>query len=57
MKTVEEIKKEIIYLKGYIAGQRNSHAPYDAEIERAMYEINKLEWVLEDNEDANSEHI
>lgn len=54
MKTVEEIKKEIMYLKGYIAGQRNSHAPYDAEIERATYEINKLEWVLGDSENVEN---
>ena len=50
MKTEETIQKEISYLEGYIAGQRNSHAPYDKEIERATYVINKLLWVLEGSE-------
>lgn len=57
MKTVEEIKIEIIYLEGYIAGQKNSCAPYDEEIERAMYKINILKWVIEDSEDVENDKL
>lgn len=51
MRTEDEIRAEINYLKGYIAGQRNSITPSEKEIEIASYEIGKLEWVLEEGEE------
>lgn len=47
MKTEEEIRERKIFLEGYISGQRNSHAPYDKEIERAVYELNAINWALD----------
>jgi hypothetical protein len=51
MKTEEEIKREIAYLEGYIEGQRNSIEPSEKEIIYAQYEMNKLNWVLESEQE------
>lgn len=51
MKEEKDIRERVIYLEGYVAGQRNSHAPYDKEIENALIEINALNWVLDYTKD------
>ena len=48
MKSETEIRELISYWKGYIAGQRNSHACFDEEVEMARYTINALLSILKD---------